>query len=113
MKSANGMSPIHGHAAMLTVHIVQILPMMAAVFMRGNQLKMSNLKIESLLSLIHEENKVILTYLLAVVCYPKDYDRCIKENLENWDKAYQRIMRIDDEKEQCGKNDNSRAADSD
>ena len=63
---------------------------------------MDNLKIESLLSLIHEENKVILTYVLAGICYPKDYDKCVKENLDNWENAYQKIMRIDNEKNQPG-----------
>lgn len=63
---------------------------------------MDSLKIESLLSLIHEENKVILTYVLAGICYPKDYDKCVKENLDNWENAYQKIMRIDDEKKQPG-----------
>lgn len=63
---------------------------------------MDNLKIESLLSLIHEENKVILTYVLAGICYPKDYDKCVKENLDKWENAYQKIMRIDNEKNQPG-----------
>lgn len=60
---------------------------------------MNNLKIESLLSLLHSENKAIMTYLLARVCYPKDYDKCVKEVIGNWDKAYEKIMRIKDEDE--------------
>ena len=68
---------------------------------------MNNLKIESLLSLIHSENKVILTYLLAHVCYPKDYEKCLEENIKQWDKAYEKIMRIEDAKERHNKDDNS------
>lgn len=68
---------------------------------------MNKLKLESLLSLIHEENRVLLTYVLAGVCYPKDYDRCLKENLKQWDKAFEKIMRIEDEEERHCENDNS------
>ena len=60
---------------------------------------MNNLKIESLLSLIHSENKIILQYLMAHVCYPKDYEKAVKEVLDQWDKAYEKIMRIRDEEE--------------
>lgn len=60
---------------------------------------MNKLKIESLLSLIHEENRVLLTYLLSSICYPKDYEKCLKENLKQWDEAFEKIMRIKDEDE--------------
>lgn len=69
---------------------------------------MDSLKIESMLSLIHEENRTLLAYVMAgVIPSRKEYDKAIVETLTKWDTAYDKIMRIDNEKEQSGRDDNS------
>lgn len=52
------------------------------------------LRIESLLMLLHEENKLIMSTILSHICYPKDYERVEKQILDEWDKAVQRVMTI-------------------
>lgn len=59
--------------------------------------RVEQLKIETFLSLLHEENKMILDIALINTCYPKDYEETKKKMFDDWDKAYQRIMRIGDE----------------
>lgn len=74
---------------------------------------MDSLKIESMLSLLHEENRVILAHVAVSSCKnQEEYDNQMVEILTKWDTAYAKIMRIENEKEQSGENDSSRAADS-
>ena len=56
--------------------------------------KTEKLKIESLLTLLHEENKLLMSTALIRNCHPKDYEKVEKRILDDWDKAFQRIMKI-------------------
>ena len=69
--------------------------------------KTEKLRLESLLMLIHEENKLLMSTALIHTCYPKDYERVEKQVLGEWDKAFERIMQIG-ETEQHRRDDNSR-----
>lgn len=66
------------------------------------------LKIETLLTLLHEENKMLMDIALINTCYPKDYEKTKKEMFADWDKAFQKIMRIGDAAEQHRRDDNCR-----
>ena len=55
---------------------------------------MTDEKIEAMFQLLHEENKAIMDTLLSVSCYPKDYDRTVKDVNENWDDLMMKVMRM-------------------
>ena len=45
-------------------------------------------KILNLLTLMHEENKAIMTRLLQVTCYPKDFDKATRDVIRAWDGTF-------------------------
>ena len=53
---------------------------------------MTDEKIEAMLMLIHQENKVIMEQLLAIRCYPQDLDNALKVNEKSWDKALNTVL---------------------
>lgn len=55
---------------------------------------MTDEKIEAMFYLLHEENKVIIDTILSAVCYPKDYDKTVKDTNKNWDEVMMKIMRM-------------------
>lgn len=55
---------------------------------------MSDEKIEAMVQMLHEENKVIMDTILSAVCYPKDYDKTVKDLNKNWDEMYKKVMRM-------------------
>lgn len=56
---------------------------------------MSDEKIAAMFQLLHEENKVIQATLLSKACYPKDYEKAVKDMEKNWDELFEKVMRID------------------
>lgn len=47
--------------------------------------------------------------LLAMACYPKDYEETKEKIQKDWDTAFQKIMRIDNEEKRYNQDDNNRA----
>lgn len=54
---------------------------------------MTDEKIEAMLTLIHQENKVIMEHLLAMRCYPKDLEKTLKQTEKQWDEALDAVLR--------------------
>lgn len=55
---------------------------------------MTDEKIEAMFQLLHEENKAIMDTILSAVCYPKDYDKTVKDVNKNWDEMMMKVMRM-------------------
>lgn len=70
---------------------------------------MDKLKLECMFRLLHEENMCIMNTLLAMACYPKDYEETKEKIQKDWDTAFQKIMRIDNEEKRYNQDDNNRA----
>ena len=52
-------------------------------------------KIEAMFQLLHEENKAIMKQLLAIGCYPRDYEKTRKDMEDNWNEIFTKVLEID------------------
>lgn len=57
---------------------------------------MDYVKVISLLALLHEENKQLMSMILSMRCLPKDFDSLNEKACKQWDIAYGKIMRMED-----------------
>ena len=92
MKIADGMMIIHGSAQMVLVITLEISQTMNFVVRGG---KMSDLKLMSLLKMLHEENKAIVQVLASLYHAKQEH---IDETFDRWDAVWNKIVNMDDEK---------------
>ena len=52
-------------------------------------------KIEAMFQLLHEENKVMMVQLLAIGCYPKDFEKARHDIEENWNELFKKVLEMD------------------